>query len=107
VFGFAKKEKINLLHDSHFYYQNCLTIFIRFFVDIYFLLAQCSLWIYSNTTYIHCGETRVYSSNDGYPSGSLFAFELNTMTGILYFFVNNKQIGHCVKNIPKGVYFGV
>jgi hypothetical protein len=65
------------------------------------------LRISSAKTWIFCGKSEVYSSNEGYPSGSLFALELNTMTGILYFFVNNKQIGHCVKNIPKGVYFGV
>jgi hypothetical protein len=33
--------------------------------------------------------------------------EVNTHTGILDYFINDKHIKDCVVNVPKDVYFGV
>jgi hypothetical protein len=64
-------------------------------------------YIYSSGIGIYCGNYEEYKLGEGYPSGTVIGLELNTMTGILYFFINNKQIMHCVNTVPKGVCFGV
>jgi hypothetical protein len=43
----------------------------------------------------------------GIPTHSGVCFEVNTHTGILDYFVNDKYIKDCVVNVLKDVYFGV
>jgi hypothetical protein len=46
-------------------------------------------------------------TNIGIPTHSRVCLEVNTHTGILDYFINDKRIKDRVVNIPKDVYFGV
>jgi hypothetical protein len=43
----------------------------------------------------------------GIPINTHVYLEINTLTGRLDYYVNNKHIKDCVVNVPKDVYFGV
>jgi predicted membrane protein len=43
----------------------------------------------------------------GIPTHSRVSLEVNTHTGTLDYFVNDKHIKNRVVNVPKDVYFGV
>jgi hypothetical protein len=43
----------------------------------------------------------------GIPTHSRVCLEVNTHTGTLDYFINDKHIKHRVVNVPKDVYFGV
>jgi hypothetical protein len=43
----------------------------------------------------------------GIETDSRVCLEVNTHTGTLDYFINDKHINHRVVNVPKDVYFGV
>jgi hypothetical protein len=43
----------------------------------------------------------------GIPTRTHVCLEVNTHTGTLDYFINDKHIKDCVVNVPKDVYFGV
>jgi hypothetical protein len=53
------------------------------------------------------GEDDKPSIGVGIGTGSRVCLEVNTHTGILDYFINEKHIKDHVVNVPKDVYFGV
>jgi hypothetical protein len=52
---------------------------------------------------------KIYKTNTGIgtPTHSRAYLEVNTHTGILDYFINDKHIKDRVVNVPKDIYFGV
>jgi predicted membrane protein len=53
------------------------------------------------------GKNQKTSTGIGIPTDSSVCLEVNTHTGTLDYFMNDKHIKDRVVNVPKDVYFGV
>jgi hypothetical protein len=53
------------------------------------------------------GENEKPNTGIGIPTHTRVCVEVNTHTGILEYFINDKHIKDRVVNVPKDVYFGV
>jgi hypothetical protein len=53
------------------------------------------------------GKNFKLSTGIGIPTHTRVCLEVNTHTGILEYFINDKRIKDRVVNVPKDVYFGV
>jgi hypothetical protein len=53
------------------------------------------------------GKNNKLSNGIGIPTHSRVCLEVNTHTGTLNYFINDKYIKDRVVNVPKDVYFGV
>jgi hypothetical protein len=56
---------------------------------------------------IYVGENPKPWTGIGISTHTRVCLEMNTHTGTLHYFINDKYIEDCVVNVPKDVYFGV
>jgi hypothetical protein len=79
--GIASESKLEVLKNSYFGDHNCLIIFV--------------------------GKDYKPLTDIGIPTHTRVCLEVNTHTGTLYYFINDKRTKDRVVNVPKDVYFGV
>jgi hypothetical protein len=61
----------------------------------------------NSNSYIWVGRNYKPYTDIGRPSHTRVCLEVNTHTGTLDYFINDKHIKDYVANVPKDVYFGV
>jgi hypothetical protein len=78
------------------------------FVCVFICVDGLGVFDYPNKSTIYANYKR-YDFDNSLPIrvGAVVALELNTNIGVLYFFVNDKQLPCCVINVPNGVCFAV
>jgi hypothetical protein len=62
---------------------------------------------YNSNSRICVGKDEKPYTGIGIPTHTCVCLEVNTHTGVLDYFVNDKHIKDSVVNVPKDVYFGV
>jgi hypothetical protein len=85
-----------------------LSFFVLFSYFLIFALFSClgSCLICTNGIYV--GRQRVWEERLFPQVGTtLVSIEINMNTRTVHYFVNNKQIPHCVTKLPPSVYFAV
>jgi hypothetical protein len=86
-------------------------VFIIFYfsVQLFYFIIIATSHIGGNNynSYIYVGEDDKPLTGIGIPTHSRVCLEVNTHTGTLDYFINNKHIKDRVLNVPKDVYFGV
>jgi hypothetical protein len=82
-------------------------IFCLFFFLYIIIIATSHIFgdIYNSRIYV--GKDYQPSTGIGIPTRSRVCLEVNTHTGTLDYFINNKHIKDGVVNVQKDVYFGV
>jgi hypothetical protein len=85
-------------------------LFLLFFVFlfIYFIfIATSHIRGDNSNSLIYVGKDSKPFTGIGIPTYSRVCLEVNTHTGTLDYFINDKHIKKRVVNVPKDVYFGV
>jgi hypothetical protein len=94
--GIASESKLEVLKDGWFGYHNCFYYFLLFCLTILF-------YYYSNIPY----RDNKSWIGIGIHTNSRVCSEINTHTGTLDYFINDKHIKVHVVSVSKDVYFGV
>jgi hypothetical protein len=107
--GIASKSKVEVLKNNCFWNHNCFFIVFYFSVWLFYFIIIATSHITGSAyqTYLWVGKDYKPSTCIGIPTHSRVCLEVNTHTGILDYFINNKHIKGRVVNVPKDVYFGV
>jgi hypothetical protein len=83
-------------------------IFYSFVKLFYFIIIATShIWGSNFNSFIFVGKDNKPPTDIGIPTHTRACLEVNTHTGILDYFINDKHIKDRVVNVPKDVYFGV
>jgi hypothetical protein len=106
--GIASESKLEVLKDGWFDYHNCFYYFLIFCLLFYFIIIATS-HIRGNNS-----NSCVYMGNNCKPwteisilTQTCVYLEVNTHTGTLYYFINDKHYKDRAVNVPKDVYFEV
>jgi hypothetical protein len=83
-------------------------LFFTFLFNYFIIIATSSIWGYESNSRIYVGKKNPKPwTGIGIPTHSGVCLEVNTHTGTLDYFMNDKHIKDRVVNVPKDVYFGV
>jgi hypothetical protein len=74
---------------------------------IFFIIATSHFGGNNSNSCIWVGKDNKPSVGFGIPTHTRVCLEVNTNTGKLDYFFNDKHVKDCVVNVPKDVYFGV
>jgi hypothetical protein len=106
VIGIASKSKL-----KNFKYSNCFSIhncFYHFYFSIYFIIIASSCIIGNKSdSQIFVGKDIKPPTGIGIGTDCFVYLEVNTHTGTLDYFMNDKHIKDRVVNVPRDVFFGV
>jgi hypothetical protein len=106
--GIASESKLEVLKDGWFKSHNCFYHFSLSYFSIYFIIIATSyIWGNNSISQIYVGKDYKTSTNIGIPTHTRVCLEVNTHTGTLDYFINDKYIKDRVVNVPKDVYFEV
>jgi hypothetical protein len=106
--GIASESKLEVLKDGWFSGHNCFYYFFTFLFSYYFIIIATSHVVGDDSDSFIC-VGKDYKSFTGIVirTKSHVCLEVNTHTGTLDYFINDKHIKDRVVNVPKDVYFGV
>jgi hypothetical protein len=106
--GIASESKLQDLENDSFFNHNCFFIFYFSIQLFYFIIIATShITGYNSNSGIWVGKDSKPWTNIAIPTHTRVCLEVNTHTGTLDYFINDKHIKVRVVNVPKDVYFGV
>jgi hypothetical protein len=76
-------------------------------IILFFVIATFHIVGWNFCSYVWVGKSDNSYTTVGIPTHTRVCLEVNTHTGTLDYFINNKHIKDRVVNVPKDVYFGV
>jgi hypothetical protein len=85
-------------------------IVFYFFIQLYYffiIIATSHIWGDKSNSFICVGEGAKPFTGIGIGTNTRVCLEVNTHTGTLDYFIDDKHINYGVVNVPKDVYFGV
>jgi hypothetical protein len=104
--GIASQPKLEVLKNSWFGNHNCFYYFLLFLFN-YFIIATSHIEGSDFHSLVYVGKDIKPYIGIGIPTHTRVCLEVNTHTGILNYFINDKHIKDRVVYVPKDVYFGV
>jgi hypothetical protein len=84
-----------------------IIVFVIFYFSVLLFYSNIPYCRNNSNSWIYVGKDSKSWTGIGIPTHTRVCLEVNTHTGILDYFINDKHIKDRVVNIPKDVYFGV
>jgi hypothetical protein len=84
-----------------------IIFYFSFKLFYFIIIATFHIWGSNYNSRIGVGKDDKPSTGIGIPTHTRVCLEVNTHTGTLDYFINDKHIKDRVVNVPKDVYFGV
>jgi hypothetical protein len=88
-----------------------IIVFIIFYFSVqlfyFIIIATSDIEGNNSNSWVYVGKNYKPSTHIGIPTHTCVCLEVNTHTGTLDYFINDKHIKNRVVNVPKDVYFGV